>query len=133
MSNETRHAFFLGTEARRENSDISPYEVDDKLMYYWIKGRLGMQYRNQEVMMIKQRNNMLLQRLATVHARNAVPADELNTAKMNKALDELNSTSMQLSVADSTIASMQATINNLSAKLSKVAKAEKREANRGRL
>lgn len=133
MSDETRNAFYLGTLARIKKDMTCPYAVDDGLSYYWSKGRLGMQYRNQEVLTIKARNNMLAQRLATVHARNAVPADEFNTAKMNKALDELNSVSMQLSVADSTITTMQATINNLSAKLSKVAKAEKREANKVRL
>jgi hypothetical protein len=133
MSDETREAFFLGTEARINKDMTCPYAVDDGLSYYWHKGRLGMQYRNQEARTLQDMNHDLRQKMASIKAKNAVPADEFNTAKMNKAIDELCFVKMKLSVADSTIATMQATINNLSAKLGKVAKAEKREANKVRL
>lgn len=69
----------------------------------------------------------------TRHARNAVPADEFNTAKMEQAESELNTMKLRYLDALAEKVNMQATINNLSAKLSKVAKTEKREANKVRL
>jgi len=130
MSDETRHAFFLGTEARRESRSESEFEVNDPLMYYWIKGRLGMQYRNQEVRTLKDIIHDLRQKMASIKAKNAMPADEFNTAKMNKALDELNDMKLRYAKLEGDKTSMQATINNLSAKLSKAGRSEKRKSNR---
>lgn len=133
MSDETRHAFFLGQEARRTDSLISQFKVHDPLMYYWIKGRLGMQYRNQEVMRIKEINHTLSQRYNNLKAKNAMPADEFNTAKTVKAEQELVDMQVRYAELEADKASMQATINNLSAKLSKAGRSDKRTNNRTKL
>jgi hypothetical protein len=116
MSNETREAFFLGQEANRENRDISPYELDDPLTYYWIKGRLDMKYRGKKELLLLDQNNMLLQKVE--NDKNKYDGTELEDTK-------LKLTEMEEEKAD-----MQSTINALSAKLSKVAKVQKRKINK---
>ncbi len=133
MSDETRHAFFLGQEAMRTNSLISQFKVDDPLMYYWIKGRLGMPYRDPEVMRIEEINHTLSQRYINLKANNAVPADDFSKVKMEQAVAELEDMKLRYSESEEDKVIMRETINNLSAKLSKAGRSDKRTNNRAKL
>jgi len=129
MTNETKAAFQSGVEDRIAGSSINPYSPSATESYYWVKGYLGMQYKNQAESELRRQLTEVHGKLDRIKAKNAMPADEFNTARMNKAINELAASRLETENAQAENERLKKTIDKLALQISREKKQINNEKN----
>ena len=132
MTHETKEAFQSGVDDRIAGSSLNPYNSSSAKSYYWVKGFLGMQYKNQAESELRRQLADVHSKLDRIKAKNAMPADEFNTARMNKAINELAASKLETENAQAENERLKKTIDKLALKISREKKQINNEKNQRR-